>query len=84
MLYSAICKLIGGALNVVMQEYPTMLSAREVQKHLRDYLFHGLCKHLHDSMHCMYDNMRIMYPQLMTAACKSTITLSLSVGSSVV
>ena len=33
-----------GALNVVQQEYLTMLSTNEVQHHLRDRLFHGLCK----------------------------------------
>ena len=30
------------ALNAVQQEYPNMLSMGEVQKHLRDCLFHGL------------------------------------------
>ena len=29
-----------GVLNAVQQEYPTMLSVSEVQKHLRDHLFH--------------------------------------------
>ena len=57
-----------GALNVVQQEYLMMLSASEVQQHLRDFLFHGLCKQLHDSMCYLYDDMRITYPQLMTAA----------------
>ena len=60
-----------GALNVAQQEYPMMLSVSEAQKHLRDGLFHGLCKQLHDSMCYLYDDMRIMYPQLMTAAPKA-------------
>ena len=40
-----------GALNAVQQECPAMLSLSEVQKHLRDHLFHGLCKQLPNSMH---------------------------------
>ena len=57
-----------GALNEVQKEYLTMLSTNEVQQHLRDQLFHGLHKQLRDSMCYMYDNVRITYPQLVTAA----------------
>ena len=60
-----------GTLNVVQQEYPMMLSTSEVQKHLRDYLFHGLCKQLCNSMHYLYDDPRKMYPQPLTAAQKA-------------
>ena len=63
-----------GEQNVVQQEYPTMLSMGKVQKYLRDHLFHGLHKQLHDSMCYLYDDLRIMYFPLMTAA----IRLSLS------
>ena len=42
--------LLEGVLNAVQQEYPMMLSMGKVQKHLRDHLFPGLCKQLHDSM----------------------------------
>ena len=48
-----------------------MLSVGEVQKHLRDYLFHGLHKHLHISMHFLYNDLRVMYPQHVTAAHKA-------------
>ena len=58
-----------GSLNAVQQEYPTMLSASKVQE--KDCLFHELHKQLHDSMDYLYDDMRIMYPHLMTAACKA-------------
>ena len=34
--------LLEGALDVVQQEYPIMLSVSDVQEHLRDCLFHGL------------------------------------------
>ena len=48
-----------------------ILRANNVQKHLRDFLFHGLCKQLCNSMHYLYDDTRIMYPQLMIAACNT-------------
>ena len=51
-----------GALNVVQEEYLTMLSANEVQQHLRDRLFNGLHKQLRDLMHYLYDDVWIMYP----------------------
>ena len=57
-----------GALNAVQQEYMTMLSGSEVQQHLRDFIFHGLHKPLHDSMCYLYDDLRVTYPQLMKAA----------------
>ena len=57
-----------GGLNVIQQEYMMMLSASEVQQPLRDSLFHGLHKQLHNSMCYLYDDMRITYPQLMTTA----------------
>ena len=63
--------LLEGTLNAVQQECLTVLSTNEVQKHLS--LFHGLHKKLHDSMHYLYDDMRITYPQLMTAAYKAEL-----------
>ena len=50
-----------------------MLSISEVQKHLRDHLFHGHLKQLCDSMFNLYDDRRIMHPQLVTAACKDEL-----------
>ena len=48
-----------------------MWSTSEVQEHLKDCLFHGLCRQLHNSMHYLYDDMRAMCPQLVTAAYKT-------------
>ena len=59
-----------GALDVIQQEYPMMLSTGEVQQHLRDHLFHGICKQLYDSMHYLYD-LSITYPHFMAAAQKA-------------
>ena len=60
-----------GALNVAWQEYQMMLSTSEVQEHLRDCIFQGLHKQLHDSMCYLYDETRITYPQLVTALSKT-------------
>ena len=60
-----------GVLNAAQQEYAMMLSMTEVQKHLRDCFFHRLHKQLHDSMCYLYDDPRIMYPQLMTVGSKA-------------
>ena len=67
----SICNLIGGGTECGSTGIPYNLSASKVQKHLRDHFFHGLCKLFCDSMHYLYDDQRIMYPQLMTVACKA-------------
>ena len=56
---------------MVQQEYPNMLSASEVQEQLRDSLFHGFQKQLCNVMHYLYDDPRVMFPKLVTAACKA-------------
>ena len=55
------------ALNEAQQEYPIMLSVSKVQKHLSGLLFHGLHKHLCNSLHYLCNGMRIMYPEFVTA-----------------
>ena len=60
-----------GMMNTVQQEYPNMLGTGEVQNHLRHSLYYGLHKQLCDSMHYLYNDLRKMYPHLMTAACKA-------------
>ena len=42
-----------------------------MQQHLKDCLFHGVCKHFRDSIIYFYSNPRTTYSQLMTAACKA-------------
>ena len=63
------------ALNMVEWEHPHMLSTGEVQKHLRGWLFHGLQNLLWDLMRYLYDDPRIMFPQLMTEAHNALSTL---------
>ena len=43
----------------------------EVQLHLKDYLFHGVCKHIRDSIRYLYSTPRTSYSQLMVAARKA-------------
>ena len=56
------------ALNAVQQEHLTILSVCKLQQQLKDHRFHKLCKQLHDVMCYLYNDMRITYPQLLTAA----------------
>ena len=41
------------------------------KKHLKDRLFHGFHKQLHNSVHYLYGDTRITYPQLVTAPHKA-------------
>ena len=43
----------------------------EVQQHLKDHLFHGVGKHIHDSVWYLYSTPRTSYPQLMVATQKA-------------
>ena len=56
-----------GVLNGVQQDYPNMQSVGEVQEHLQDHLFHGLQKQLCDLVHYLYDELGVMYPQVMSS-----------------
>ena len=44
---------------------------REVQQYLKDHLFHGVHKHIRDSIWSLYSNHRTTYSQLMVAVCKA-------------
>ena len=41
-----------------------------MQQLLKDYLFHGVCKHIRDSIRYLYGNPGTTYSQLMITACK--------------
>ena len=43
----------------------------EVQQHIRDYFFHRVCKHMHDSFWYLYIPPRTSYSQLMVTAHKA-------------
>ena len=39
--------------------------------HLKNHLFHGICKHIQDSIRYLYSNAEITYSQLMVTTCKA-------------
>ena len=47
------------------------MSELEVQQHLKDHLFHGLCKHIRDFIRYLYSTPRTSYSQLMVATHKA-------------
>ena len=47
------------------------MSELEVQQHLKDCHFHGVCKHIRVSIRYLYSTPWTSYSQLMVAACKA-------------
>ena len=43
-----------GTLNQIRLQCPGRVTNLEVQQHLKDHLFHGICKHIWDSIRCLY------------------------------
>ena len=58
-------------LNQIRLLCPGRITDQEVQQHLKDYLFHGVHKHIRDSIRYLYSNPGTTYSQLMIAACKA-------------
>ena len=56
--------------NQIRLQCPGRMMDLEVQQHLKDHLFHGVHKHIRDSIRYLYSNPRTSYSQLMVAACK--------------
>ena len=42
----------------------------DAQQHLKDCLFHGVCKHIHNSVQYLYSTPGTMYSQLMVTTQK--------------
>ena len=59
-----------GTLNQIRLQCSRRITDWEVQWHLKDCLFHGVCKHIRDSIRYLYSNSRTTYPQWMIAAHK--------------
>ena len=59
-----------GTLNQIKLQCPGRITDREVQKHLKGHLFHGVHKHIRDSIQYIYSNPGTTYSQLMIAAHK--------------
>ena len=60
-----------GILNQIRLQCLRRIMDWEVQQHLKDCLFHGVCKHISDSIFYLYSNPRTMYFQLMFTVCKA-------------
>ena len=60
-----------GTFNQIRLQFPGRAKDLEVQQHLKDNLFHGVHKHIRDSIRYLYSNPRTIYSQLMIAAHKT-------------
>ena len=66
----SIAMRLEGTLNQIQLQCPGRITDQEVQEHLKDYLFHGVCKHIRDSIQYLYSNPGTTYSQLMITAHK--------------
>ena len=57
-----------GTLNQIRIKCPGRIANHEVPSHLRDQLFHGVKKHIIDSMRYLYSNPQTTYSELVVAA----------------
>ena len=60
-----------GTLNQICLKCPRWIANCEVPWHLKDCLFHGVQKHIRDSIWYLYNNPMTTYSELMVAACKA-------------
>ena len=60
-----------GTLNQIWLKCPRWIANHEVSWHLKDRLFHGVCKHTRDSIRYLYSNPETTYLQLMVMAHKA-------------
>ena len=58
-------------LNQIRLQCPSRMMDLEVQQHLKDCLFHGVCKHICDYIWYLYRTPRTSYSQGMVATCKA-------------
>ena len=58
-------------LNQIQLQCPRWMMAVETQQHLKDCLFHGICKHIWNSVQYLYSAPRTSYSQLMLATQKA-------------
>ena len=56
-----------GTLNQIRIKCPGRIADHEVPSHLKDRLFHGVKKHVRDSVRYLYSNPQTTYPELVVA-----------------
>ena len=59
-----------GTLNQIRLQCPSRIADHKVACHLKDRLFHGVCKHIRDSIRYLHSNPETTYSQLLVAARK--------------
>ena len=57
-----------GTLNQIRIKCPGRIADHEVSSHLKDQLFHGVKKHIRDSMRYLYSNLQTTYSKLVVTA----------------
>ena len=57
-----------GTLNQIRIKCPSRIANHEVSSHLKDRLFHGVKKHIRDSVQYLYSNPQTTYSKLVVAA----------------
>ena len=60
-----------GTLNQIQLKCPGWIADHEVLWHLKDHLFHGVHKHIRESIKYLYSNLETTYSQLMVMAHKA-------------
>ena len=60
-----------GILNQIQLQCPGRMMDLEAKQHLRDCLFHGVRRHIHDSIWYLYSTPGVLYLQLMMVAQKA-------------
>ena len=60
----------------IQSQFPHLVHMEDEGNHLRDRLFHGMHKTLHDSIHYLYDDAKVSYIQLLIAARKTETEVS--------
>ena len=60
-----------GTLNQIRLKCPRQIANHEVSWHLKDGLFHRVCKHIRNSIRYLYSNPKTTYSQLMVTTCKA-------------
>ena len=68
---SAFATRLGGTLDQIRLQCPSSMMDLEVQQHLKDCLFHGVCKAICDSLWYLYSTPGTSYSQLMVATHKA-------------
>ena len=52
---------LGGTFNQIRLQCPGRITDQEVQQYLKEHLFHGICKHIRDTIQYLYSNPRTTY-----------------------